>query len=552
MKKNYPNVVLNAFLFVFLFLTGLAVQAQNPVSGKIEVVRNGNNALVLKLSLQATAKKIGSSTIIFSYNKNVISLAEDPKPAGTNNVENGDYYYNPAFLINSDYLRKDITRKIESEGDPGEIRYTYANIDYAFPAPSTAVSINSWTEIATLKFSIVGTGSANIAFLLDPDEMILTDDNGTGNQFDLDPANFYVPTINVFYLTPELNLTSAGIGTAANPFQVYLKSNDTNQKPAGTTGFYIYYNDQEVNFVSATDKLSTGAFGWNNSPVNVEIIDDITKGGGVLFNRRIVYTNNDGNQGNDNWPASNATSAETVLSVIFDPNPLDEDPGFKIYLEPMNEFAHKNPAEDYIYPFTVPVPLRNVGFNDPLPVSLVSFNANLSDKNEVLLKWGTSSEKNNEKFEIERSPDGREFQTILSQKGHGTTTEFHTYAAIDEKPLASISYYRLKQVDYNGETSYSKAVTINNSSRLKDLVINAVYPNPTKGSSTLNFSLNTNNKVKLEITNVLGQLVSMMEIDGKAGRNDILLTGFKSLPGGVYFINLQNGNQKAVHKLIKD
>jgi hypothetical protein len=546
MKKNYLTVLVNVFLIVFFSLSTLLVQAQNPVEGKINVVRNSNNALVLKLSIRATSKSLGSATIIFGYNRNTLSLAEDPKPASSNTVDNGDFYYNPDFIGNADYVRKDITRQILSEGDPGETRYTYSNIDFIGTA-SNAVSIDSWTEIATIKFAVIGSGSADIAFLLDPDEMILMDSNG--NTFDLDPSNFSVPTINVSYLTPELKLTSSGIGTAANPFLVKLKSNDTNPKPAGTTGFYIYYNDQEVNFVTATDKLSTGTFSWTNAIIADEAISDVFKGG-ELYNRRIVYTNNDGIQGDDSWPADNATAAENILAVEF--NPLDAD-GYKTYIEPIGELAHKNPDETQIYPFLVPTPFRIVGGStDPLPVTLVSFNATLAEKNEVLLKWATSSEKNNERFEIERSSNGREFKTILTQKGNGTTSDFHNYSGTDLKPLAGISYYRLKQVDFDGQFSYSKAVAINNGSLAKDLAINSVYPNPTKGETTLTFNLAANNKVRLQITNILGQVVNVQEINGKAGRNEFTLTELQHLANGLYFINLQNGTQTAVHKLIKE
>lgn len=91
-----------------------------------------------------------------------------------------------------------------------------------------------------------------------------------------------------------------------------------------------------------------------------------------------------------------------------------------------------------------------------LPVDLLSFSAYESDQG-VLLQWTTASELNNSHFEIQRSKEGRTFETIGSQKGHGTTNEQQQYEFLDKSPHRE-NYYRLKQVDYDGKFEIFDAI----------------------------------------------------------------------------------------------
>lgn len=88
----------------------------------------------------------------------------------------------------------------------------------------------------------------------------------------------------------------------------------------------------------------------------------------------------------------------------------------------------------------------------PLPVSLLDFDAYLNDKNQVELVWITASELNNDFFTIERSGEDLNFIAIENIPGKGTTNETNQYNFFDSKPLNGLSYYRLKQTDYDGRT----------------------------------------------------------------------------------------------------
>ncbi len=107
--------------------------------------------------------------------------------------------------------------------------------------------------------------------------------------------------------------------------------------------------------------------------------------------------------------------------------------------------------------------------NTSLPIELVSFEATAQEK-EVALTWVTASELNNDYFTVERSADGSSWEVVLTKQGAGTTTQRTEYNALDSRPLAGLSYYRLKQTDFDGKFSYSSIQSVFMNSADKQLV----------------------------------------------------------------------------------
>ncbi len=81
------------------------------------------------------------------------------------------------------------------------------------------------------------------------------------------------------------------------------------------------------------------------------------------------------------------------------------------------------------------------------------------EKDVVDLFWITESENNNDYFDVERSIDGIDFKKIGTVKGAGNTDHQTQYFTMDEDPFTGVNYYRLKQVDFNGEFEYSESKT---------------------------------------------------------------------------------------------
>jgi hypothetical protein len=92
------------------------------------------------------------------------------------------------------------------------------------------------------------------------------------------------------------------------------------------------------------------------------------------------------------------------------------------------------------------------GFN-PLPINLLSFSAQNCD-NQICLSWTTLTESNNDYFSIEKTKDDISYEQVGIIKGSGNSSSIRHYSFKDEKPYDGISYYRLKQTDFNGDFVY--------------------------------------------------------------------------------------------------
>ncbi len=106
-----------------------------------------------------------------------------------------------------------------------------------------------------------------------------------------------------------------------------------------------------------------------------------------------------------------------------------------------------------------PFTLASTTSANPLPIELLSFSAKTSG-DEVIIEWATGVEVNNQLFTIERSSDGIHFSEVLSIAGAGNSTGTLYYSAEDKQPLPGVSYYRLKQTDFDGKFSYSNIAAV--------------------------------------------------------------------------------------------
>jgi hypothetical protein len=124
-----------------------------------------------------------------------------------------------------------------------------------------------------------------------------------------------------------------------------------------------------------------------------------------------------------------------------------------------------------------------------LPVKLLSFTAEVQD-GHVQLKWVTASEINNDYFNIEHSTDGVIFTPISKIMGARNSMRILHYSSVHYTTLDGVSYYRLKQTDYDGQTSYSKIVAVDFNT--SDFFID-IYPNPFSKETTFHTNVNLKN-----------------------------------------------------------
>lgn len=176
----------------------------------------------------------------------------------------------------------------------------------------------------------------------------------------------------------------------------------------------------------------------------------------------------------------------------------------------------------------------------PLPVDLVAFTASWIKPGEMAkLEWSTASEQDNSHFEIERSYNGLDFEMIGTVAGNGNSISMNNYVFEDAKVECSGTvYYRLRQVDYNGDSEYSPTKSLDCERGTMDFQIEA-YPNPNNGAFTVNVPENG--------------MITLFSIDGKRAEQFTVQKGLNQIHthrNGVFTLHFSSDNFHDQLKLI--
>ncbi|HEY3249501.1 MAG TPA: T9SS type A sorting domain-containing protein, partial [Ignavibacteria bacterium] len=183
----------------------------------------------------------------------------------------------------------------------------------------------------------------------------------------------------------------------------------------------------------------------------------------------------------------------------------------------------------------------------PLPVKLISFQGNMNNS-KVSLQWTVAENEINDHFEVEKSIDGKGFETagiIVASSKYGSETYSFNEAMNTER-----IYYRLKMFDKNQVITYSKILMFiskaaNNSSTLK------IVNNPTTDKLTLSFSANTNQSIEIKVYDLSGRLQMNQKMNIYQGSNLISLQLNSSFKAGMYAVEVNNGSERQTAKFVK-
>jgi hypothetical protein len=181
----------------------------------------------------------------------------------------------------------------------------------------------------------------------------------------------------------------------------------------------------------------------------------------------------------------------------------------------------------------------------PLPIELLTFEA-IQNKTAVDITWQTATETNNDFFTIEKSKDGNEFEEIGNADGAGNSTTVLKYSFTDDKPYTGISYYRLKQTDFNGEFSYSKIVAV----RITNAENNVVaYPNPFHDKLTVAINSEDNLPYTLILTDLAGRVLLSNEVITEYGFNSYEINAWY-LAKGIYLLEVKSQHSSWITKVV--
>ena len=179
--------------------------------------------------------------------------------------------------------------------------------------------------------------------------------------------------------------------------------------------------------------------------------------------------------------------------------------------------------------------------NTILPIELTSFDVSFVNINQIELAWKTASETNNYGFSVQRSSDGFVFKEIAFTLGEGTTLKETNYTFIDTSPKPNGNYYRLEQIDFDGQSSFSRVLFINHKVTSNQI---QVFPNPT--SDFLNIVADGSFD-KIEIFDAFGNVASSTYYSS----NIPSTFDTSNLPNGYYYISVSGADLPMITSFIK-
>lgn len=195
-----------------------------------------------------------------------------------------------------------------------------------------------------------------------------------------------------------------------------------------------------------------------------------------------------------------------------------------------------NAAITSFSPFTLASKLSGV---NPLPIELLDFTANYkTNNNQVELNWTTASETNNDYYTIERSADIISFDQLSVTDGGGNSTSILNYSATDDSPVLGVSYYRLKQTDFDGNYSYSNTVSVQKDETIFEII--STQYNFLQNKLSLYFNCSQNCFISLELYDMTGKKVHASN-DNALGSDSKITLPTKNLSEGIYLIKAYNG-----------
>lgn len=186
--------------------------------------------------------------------------------------------------------------------------------------------------------------------------------------------------------------------------------------------------------------------------------------------------------------------------------------------------------------------LGNTNLGAPLPVELVDFRAKPVD-GTVEVSWVTASELNNSHFVVERSKEGKIWDVVTTVEGSGNSQVENRYMIYDKYPFTGDSYYRLKQVDFDGTYEYSKLVHVNLEHVLPEIV---AYPNPGNGV----FTIRSQRQIDPAGIRLFDAMLNPVPFTSGINNQEIQIR-FEGQPAGLYLLQFFNGSSMSTVKIIK-
>ncbi|MFM9944521.1 MAG: T9SS type A sorting domain-containing protein [Bacteroidia bacterium] len=333
--------------------------------------------------------------------------------------------------------------------------------------------------------------------------------------------------------------TSSFVYTGSTGFLKYnsCAASSTKTFPVGHTNTSAGYTPLVIVF----------NLGHTTDDFNVIAVDKVTDDGtrtGATYTSTVVKAM---------WFITETTSGGSNVNLQFQWNTTDEGSGFDRTSCRMAHYnsstwtnignlasaSGSNPftfiSSNYTGTFS---PFGMNGGGGPLPVKFLNIDVKKTG-NDIIIKWATAIEINNDYFIIEKSYDNQNFFEIGRVKGFGNSQQIQSYSFIDNALNNNINYYRLKQVDYDGKFEYSNVAVLNilNQNTFHNF---RAFPNPATNQVTLEILSSKLRDSKYTISDIQGKIYNTSLF------SNIVSLDLTTYPNGVYLISFFNTNDEII------
>ncbi|MEO7210827.1 MAG: T9SS type A sorting domain-containing protein, partial [Chitinophagaceae bacterium] len=304
----------------------------------------------------------------------------------------------------------------------------------------------------------------------------------------------YNNNLYIFYVTADGVHHLAQYQTAANSLKLY-------SNPDAGLGYWdqpiVYDNNLYFMYSNAQSLFQLGYF--NGTSLN------------LLTNPSGIYNGADGNNGNTGNP------------IVFN---------------------------NFLYMQFGSVPYGNAGNlayfdGSTLPVTFLNFDGVIQNGKSIL-SWSTSNEINNKGFEVQKSDNGQTFTDLGFVAGHNNSSTVNNYTYTDVKVVSGANYYRLKQIDNNGNFAYSSVIKLDYSAFDWNLL-----GNPASGNSWIQLQLDKSSEVSIQIVSMNGNIIQTINKGNLSAGTFSIPINLSGKSAGLYIVRLVVNGQVYSKKLIK-
>lgn len=306
--------------------------------------------------------------------------------------------------------------------------------------------------------------------------------------------------------------------------------------------FYLMYQSANAasqssamnSVVGVDDSKLVTTFAWGTStrstnPAQVITPDfDPAPAGGQTYDRRYIYANSD-----ESTPANTqtlTTSWDTLLYITFNTLQITSPEGGYSYLQKTSEAMGTALTDPAFANIAIDVTSGEIAIGlSALPVLFTKFDAGCTN-NGALVSWSTGSEFNSNYFELQRSINGNDWTAVGTVKAGGNSSTVRTYQKLDLD--GGKAYYRIKQVDLEGNFIYTSIIRTNCDRKAIDMVI---YPVPARDILNVVIRSDKSLKTRLLLVDGVGKIVRKLDVTLFSGSNTFLFD-LKGLASGEYLI----------------